>query len=241
MIKIEHLNKSYGSENPLKDINIEINKGEIITIIGPSGTGKSTLLRCINLLETPTQGKIFVDGEEVTKKDYKAHLLRRKMGMVFQSFNLYNNKSVIENVMDAPINVFKKSKKEAYKDGMELLNLVGLTERADAYPDELSGGQKQRAAIARTLAINPEIILFDEPTSALDPTMVDEVLKVIRKLKNQGFTMIIVTHEMNFAKEISNRVVFLSEGIVYEEGSPEEIFVSPKKELTKQFISKNYK
>ena len=236
MIKIEHLRKEYPQATPLKDVNAVINDGEIISVIGPSGTGKSTLLRMLNLLEQPTSGKVFIDGEEITAKGCKVHLLRRKMGMVFQSFNLYPHLTVIENIMAAPVKILGKSRQEAYERGIELLRSVGLADRALRYPDELSGGQKQRVAIARTLAMDPEILLFDEPTSALDPTMIGEVLAVIRSLARRGLTMIIVTHEMNFARDVSTRVFYMDQGEIYEDGTPEQIFDHPQRERTRQFI-----
>ena len=236
MISIQHLKKAYPGVTPLKDVNAEINKGEVISVIGPSGTGKSTLLRCINLLETPTDGKIYIDGEEITDKKCKVHLLRRKMGMVFQHFNLFPNMTVIENIMKGPVELLGKTPQEAYDRGIELLRQVGLTDRALNYPDELSGGQKQRVAIARTLAMEPEIVLFDEPTSALDPTMVGEVQAVIRSLAKQGLTMMIVTHEMKFARDVSTRVFYMDQGIIYEDGTPEQVFGNPQKERTRRFI-----
>lgn len=234
MIKISHLRKEYPDATPLKDVSVEIKMGDVIAVIGPSGTGKSTLLRCINLLEKPTKGEIYIDGQQITEKN--AHLVRRKMGMVFQSFNLFSNMTVIENVMKAQIDILKRSTQEAYNKGMELLNSVGLGDHALRFPDELSGGQMQRVAIARTLAMDPEIVLFDEPTSALDPTMVGEVQAVIRNLAKSGMTMMIVTHEMNFARKISNRVFYMDQGEIYEDGSPEQIFGNPFKERTRQFV-----
>jgi polar amino acid transport system ATP-binding protein len=236
MISIKHLAKSYGNLQVLKDVNTEISKGEVISIIGPSGTGKSTLLRCINLLERPTSGEIYVDGENILARSCNVPALRRKMGMVFQSFNLFENRMIIENAMAAPVDLLKVSKKDALETGMKLLDMVGLSSKAYSYPDELSGGQKQRAAIARTLAMQPEIILFDEPTSALDPTMVGEVLSVIRKLASQGMTMLIVTHEMRVAQEISSRVFYMDEGIIYEDGTAQQIFEKPQKDKTRAFI-----
>jgi len=236
VIRIEHLKKEYAAATPLMDVNAEIHDGEVISVIGPSGTGKSTLLRCINLLEIPTAGKIFIDGEEITAKGCKVHLLRQKMGMVFQSFNLFNHLNVIENIMAGPMSLMGKTRQEAYDKGMELLRSVGLADKALAFPDELSGGQKQRAAIARTLAMEPEILLFDEPTSALDPTMIAEVLAVIRNLARQGLTMLIVTHEMNFARDVSSRIFYMDEGEIYEDGTPEQIFEHPRREKTRQFI-----
>ena len=236
MITVQHLRKEFPKSIPLKDVNAEINKGDVISIIGPSGTGKSTLLRCINLLETPTSGKIFLDGEEITAKGCQLHLIRRKMGMVFQSFNLFPNMMVIENIMKGPVELLGQSRQEAYDHGMELLRQVGLANQALRFPDELSGGQKQRVAIARTLAMDPEIILFDEPTSALDPTMVGEVLSVIRNLAKRGLTMMIVTHEMKFARDVSTRVFYMDQGEIYEQGTPEQIFDHPQKERTRRFI-----
>ena len=236
MIRIEHLRKEYPTAVPLKDVNVEIHKGDVISIIGPSGTGKSTLIRCINMLDQPTSGKIFIDEEEITAKGCDVARIRRKMGMVFQHFNLFPHMTVIENIMSAPMDLLGKSKQEAYDKGIELLRKVGLADKALNYPDVMSGGQKQRVAIARTLAMEPEIILFDEPTSALDPTMIGEVQAVIRDLAKQGTTMIIVTHEMKFAREICNRVFYMDQGGVYEDGPPEQIFDNPQKERTRQFI-----
>ena len=236
MIRIEHLRKEYPTAVPLKDVNVEIHKGDVISIIGPSGTGKSTLIRCINLLDKPTSGKIFIDDEEITAKGANVARIRRKMGMVFQHFNLFPHMTVIENIMSAPMDLLGKSRQEAYDKGIELLRKVGLADKALNYPDVMSGGQKQRVAIARTLAMEPDIILFDEPTSALDPTMIGEVQAVIRDLAKQGTTMIIVTHEMKFAREICNRVFYMDEGGVYEDGTPEQIFDNPQKERTRQFI-----
>ena len=238
MIKIEHLRKEYPNITPLKDVSVEINKGDVISVIGPSGTGKSTLLRCLNQLEEPTSGTVMIDGEVITDPKCDISLVRRKMGMVFQSFNLFANLNIVENVMSAPVNLLKKPKDEARKEAMELLKRVGLAEKAENYPDELSGGQKQRVAIARAIAMHPEIILFDEPTSALDPTMVGEVLSVIRSLAKDGMTMMIVTHEMKFAKDVSNRVFYMDEGGIYEDGTPEQIFEQPLKEKTRSFIKR---
>ncbi|SER05051.1 polar amino acid transport system ATP-binding protein [Lachnospiraceae bacterium NE2001] len=236
MIEIKNLKKEYDNVTPLKDVSVSINDGDVISVIGPSGTGKSTFIRCINLLEKPTSGQILVNGEDITAKGVDIKKVRQKMGMVFQSFNLFGHLTVIENLMLAPMDLLKISKQEAYDKGMELLDRVGLSEKALNYPDELSGGQKQRVAIARTLCMNPDIILLDEPTSALDPTMVSEVQAVIRDLSKSGKTMMIVTHEMNFARAISNRVFYMDEGGIYEEGSPDEIFDNPQKELTRRFI-----
>ena len=236
LIKVNHLKKTYDNVTPAKDICAEINKGDIISIIGPSGTGKSTFLRCLNMLETPTEGEIIIDGEDITKPGVDLAKVRQKMGMVFQNFNLFPHKMVIENIMMAPVDLIGMKPQEAYDEGMKLLEMVGLKDKAKNYPDELSGGQKQRVAIARALAMKPQIVLFDEPTSALDPTMVSEVLSVIKMLAKQGLTMMIVTHEMRFAKEIATKVFYMDQGIVYEEGTPEQIFDNPQKELTKKFI-----
>ncbi len=236
MIRIEHLKKAYPNVTPLKDVNAEIRDGDVISVIGPSGTGKSTLLRCINLLEKPTAGKIWFEDQEITDPKCDINRVRQRMGMVFQSFNLFGHKTVIENIMMAPMDLLGRSKQEAYDTGMRLLRTVGLAEKALNYPDELSGGQKQRIAIARTLAMDPEVILLDEPTSALDPTMVGEVQAVIRDLAGTGKTLLIVTHEMNFARAICNRVFFMDEGGIYEDGSPEQIFEHPQGENTRRFV-----
>lgn len=236
MIKVDHLSKSFGSVEVLKDVSVEINKGEVISIIGPSGTGKSTFLRCLNLLEVPTGGTICIDGKNVLEKKADLSLVRQRMNMVFQSFNLFTHLSVIENLTLGPIKLRRMERAVAEEKAMSLLRLVGLAEKAHAFPGELSGGQKQRVAIARCMAMEPEIILFDEPTSALDPTMVSEVLSVIRRLAREGMTMAIVTHEMDFAKDVSNRVLYMDEGVIYEEGSPSQIFENPLKEKTRAFI-----
>ncbi len=238
MINIEHLSKHYGNLVVLKDVTLEIHKGEVISIIGPSGTGKSTLLRCLNLLEKPTGGSIRVDGIDLLDKKADVPKMRQRMSMVFQSFNLFTHLSVTENLTVGPRRLKRVPATEARAKAVELLRLVGLAEKADSYPDELSGGQKQRVAIARCLAMEPEIILFDEPTSALDPTMVREVLSVIRRLAKNGMTMAIVTHEMDFARDVSNRVLYMDEGIIYEQGPPEKIFERPQKERTKAFINR---
>jgi len=238
MIKVENLSKKFGSLSVLKDINCEIQKGEVISIIGPSGTGKSTFLRCLNLLEQPSGGRIFIDGIDLLDKNTNVPQMRQRMGMVFQSFNLFAHLSVLENLTIGPVKLLGKSKEEAEEKGLELLKMVGLAEKADSFADELSGGQKQRVAIARCLAMEPEIILFDEPTSALDPTMVSEVLAVIRKLAKEGMTMAIVTHEMDFARDVSNRVFYMDEGLIYEEGAPQQIFENPVKEKTRAFINR---
>ena len=236
MIKIEHLKKEYPNITPLQDVSAEIRDGDVISVIGPSGTGKSTLLRCINQLEKPTSGKVWLDGTEITDPKCDINKIRRKMGMVFQSFNLFGHMTVIENIMRPPMDLLGKPAQEAYDEGMRLLNTVGLADKALNYPDELSGGQKQRIAIARTLAMDPEIILLDEPTSALDPTMVGEVQAVIRELAKTGKTLMIVTHEMRFARAICNRIFYMDEGGIYEEGTPEEIFDHPKREKTRRFV-----
>ena len=238
MIKIEHLRKEYDNAIPLKDVNVEINDGDIIAVIGPSGTGKSTLLRCINLLEKPDAGNIYIDGEDITAKNCDISRIRQKVGMVFQNFNLFNHLSVIENIMMSPVKLKGLDRQEAFDKGIELLRMVGLVEKAFNYPEELSGGQKQRVAIARTLAMDPEVIMLDEPTSALDPTMVGEVEAVISELAKLGKTMLIVTHEMNFARSISNRVFYMDEGGIYEDGTPEKIFDHPEKENTRRFVKK---
>ncbi|MFH2046826.1 MAG: amino acid ABC transporter ATP-binding protein [Pseudomonadota bacterium] len=238
MISVEHLEKKFGDLTVLKDINVEIRKGEVISIIGPSGTGKSTFLRCLNLLDTPTGGKICIDGTDILDKKINVPRMRQKMGMVFQSFNLFNHFSALENLTIGPIKLLGKKKEQADKRAMELLNMVGLAEKANSFADELSGGQKQRIAIARCLSMEPEIILFDEPTSALDPTMVSEVLAVIRRLAREGMTLVIVTHEMDFARDVSHRVFYMDEGYIYEEGPPEQIFENPRKEKTGAFINR---
>lgn len=238
MIKVTHLSKKFGKLEVLKDINCVIEKGEIISIIGPSGTGKSTLLRCLNLLETPSGGSIEIDGENILAGNANVPKLRQKMGMVFQSFNLFAHLMVMDNLTIGPIKLLGRSKDEAVSKGMELLSMVGLSDKAYSFPDELSGGQKQRVAIARCLAMEPKILLFDEPTSALDPTMVSEVLGVIRRLARDGMTMAIVTHEMQFARNVSNRIFYMDEGLIYEDGTPEQIFNSPQKEKTKTFINR---
>ena len=237
VIQISHLKKAYPNVTPLKDVNAEIRSGEVISIIGPSGTGKSTLLRCLNRLETPTDGSVVVFGQELTTaKAAQLGAVRRRMGMVFQSFNLFAHLTIIENIMLGPVELLGCSRQEAYDRGMELLRKVGLGEKALNYPDELSGGQRQRAAIARTLAMGPEIVLFDEPTSALDPTMVGEVLAVIRGLATQGLTMLIVTHEMKFARDVSTRVFYMDQGVIYEDGTPEQVFGHPKTDRCQAFV-----
>ena len=238
MISVKKLSKHFGNLVVLADVNAEISKGEVISVIGPSGTGKSTFLRCLNLLETPTGGSIGIDGISLLDKKTNVPELRQKMGMVFQSFNLYAHLSILDNLTIGPEKLRGMNKADARKKAMELLKLVGLAEKADNFPDELSGGQKQRVAIARCLAMEPEILLFDEPTSALDPTMVSEVLSVIRKLAREGMTMVIVTHEMEFARNISTRVFYMDEGVIYEEGTPDVIFGNPQREKTRAFINR---
>ena len=243
MIKVRNLKKEFRTPTGecltvLKDINCDIENGEVISIIGPSGTGKSTLLRCLNRLEEPTSGSIEVDGVDILDRRTDINLVRRRMGMVFQNFNLFEHLTILDNLTMCPMLLLGKSREEAERKGMELLDTVGLHDKAGCLPKELSGGQKQRAAIARCLAMEPEIILFDEPTSALDPTMVSEVLAVIRHLANQGMTMCIVSHEMQFVRDVSTRILFLNEGVVYEEGTSEQIFENPQKPATRAFINR---
>ncbi|HEM3650123.1 TPA: amino acid ABC transporter ATP-binding protein [Streptococcus suis] len=239
ILEIKNLKKSYGQNQVLKDISITVEKGEVISIIGSSGSGKSTFLRSINLLETPTDGQILYHGQDVLAKGYNLPHYREKLGMVFQSFNLFNNLNVIENAIVAQTTVLKRERSEAERLAMENLNKVGMTEQYwTAKPSQLSGGQKQRVAIARALSIDPELILFDEPTSALDPEMVGEVLKTMKDLAKSGLTMIIVTHEMEFAREVSDRVIFMDKGIIAEEGSPKQIFENPQEERTKEFLKR---
>ncbi|MBR5341751.1 MAG: amino acid ABC transporter ATP-binding protein [Erysipelotrichaceae bacterium] len=237
MIRFEHIRKEYENATPLKDVNGVINKGDVVTIIGPSGTGKSTLLRMINGLEKPTSGKIFFNDEEITAKDYDITGLRRRVGMIFQSFNLFNNMSVLDNLVVPQLDIPRADKYAAREKAIDMLKKVGLNQQADRMPNQLSGGQKQRVAIARALVMDPEVILFDEPTSALDPTMVVEVENTIRWLKENNTTMVIVTHDMNFAREISTKIFYMDQGEIYEEGSPEQIFEKPKRSRTKAFIS----
>jgi len=238
VIDIRDLHKSFGKLEVLKGINETIEKNEVVCVIGPSGSGKSTFLRCLNLLEEPTSGEIFIDGVKINDPKQDINKLRQKMGMVFQSFNLFPHKTALENITLAPVKVNGMSKEAADKLGMELLERVGLSDKANVYPRSLSGGQKQRVAIARALAMQPEIMLFDEPTSALDPEMVGEVLEVMRELAHQGMTMVIVTHEMGFAREVANRVLFMDGGYVIEQGAPKEIFDNPQNERTQSFLSK---
>ncbi|MGQ7688262.1 amino acid ABC transporter ATP-binding protein [Streptococcus suis] len=239
ILEIKNLKKSYGQNQVLKDISITVEKGEVISIIGSSGSGKSTFLRSINLLETPTDGQILSHGQDVLAKGYNLPHYREKLGMVFQSFNLFNNLNVLENAIVAQTTVLKRERSEAERLAKENLNKVGMTEQYwTAKPSQLSGGQKQRVAIARALSIDPELILFDEPTSALDPEMVGEVLKTMKDLAKSGLTMIIVTHEMEFAREVSDRVIFMDKGIIAEEGSPKQIFENPQEERTKEFLKR---
>ncbi len=236
LINIEHLQKRFADEAILKDVSTVIRKGEIVVIIGPSGTGKSTFLRCLNRLETPTSGRIIFNGADMGAKDCNLSKVRQKMGMVFQGFNLYHHMNAIDNIMYAPIKVLGLSREEAYQRGKMLLRMVGLEEKEMSYPDELSGGQKQRIAIARTLATEPEVILFDEPTSALDPTMEGEVVAVIQRLAKEGMTMVIVTHNMRLARSVATRVIYMDHGTICEEGMPEQIFDHPQKEETQRFV-----
>ena len=240
LIVVDDVKKYYndGEIKALDGVSTDIRKGEVVVIIGPSGSGKSTLLRTLNLLEHPTDGKIIFDGVNLMDKNVNINLHRQKMGMVFQHFNLFPHMTVLKNMTIAPLKLLKKSKEEAEKKAMELLNVVNLADRAEAYPAQLSGGQKQRVAIARSLCMDPEVMLFDEPTSALDPEMVGEVLAVMKDLANQGMTMAVVTHEMAFAREVASRVIFMADGKIVEEGTPSEIFDNPKNERLKQFLSK---
>ncbi|MFJ7971118.1 amino acid ABC transporter ATP-binding protein [Psychrobacillus sp. NPDC096389] len=238
MIEVKNLKKTFGSNEVLKDINAFINPKEVVVVIGPSGSGKSTFLRCLNLLESITAGHVLIEGVDITDKKTDINKVRTEVGMVFQQFNLFPHKTVIENIMLAPMRVRKLSTEKARERGLELLRKVGLKEKADAYPDSLSGGQKQRVAIARALAMEPKIMLFDEPTSALDPEMVGEVLEVMKQLALEGMTMVVVTHEMGFAKEVGDRVLFMDGGYIIEENIPTELFESPQQDRTKSFLSK---
>ena len=238
LLKVEHLVKTFGTNHVLKDIDFSVEKGDVISIIGSSGSGKSTLLRCINMLEDATDGKIIYRGKDVLGREINEDEYRTKVGMVFQSFNLFNNYNVLENCTVGQMKVLKKSKEEAKKTALEYLSKVGMSEYINAKPRQLSGGQKQRVAIARALCMAPEILLFDEPTSALDPEMVGEVLDVMKRLARSGMTMLVVTHEMSFARSVSNRVLFMADGKIEEDGKPEEIFNSPKSEKTKEFLSR---
>lgn len=234
LLKVENLYKSFGDIEVLHNINFEINKGDIVVIIGPSGSGKSTFLRCLNFLEKPTNGKILLNEKEM-KDNLELH---KKIGMVFQSFNLFSNLTVLENITLAPIKTKQLSEKEAQNEAMKLLRMIGLEDKKDVYPDNLSGGQRQRVAIIRSLIMNPEIMLFDEPTSALDPEMIEEVLTLMKEVAQKGMTMVIVTHELDFANDIANKVVFMDEGKIVETGTPTEIFKNPKTERLKEFLSK---
>lgn len=238
LIQVKGVKKQYGSTAALKEIDLEIHKGEVVFIIGPSGSGKSTLLRCLNRLEEPTAGEILLEGVNITDKKVNIDEYRQKMGMVFQHFNLFPHMTILKNLTIAPMKLQGKSKEEAEAEAMRLLKRVGLENRADAYPDQLSGGQKQRIAIVRSLCMKPDVMLFDEPTSALDPEMVGEVLSVMRELANEKMTMVVVTHEMGFAKEVASRVIFMDQGSIVEENAPEELFSNPKSERLKTFLSK---
>ena len=238
IIEIKHLSKAFGANVVLKDINFTVNKGDVTCIIGASGSGKSTILRCINLLETPTSGDILYHGDSILTKGFKQTEYRVHVGMCFQSFNLFNNMTVLENCMIGQIKVLKKTKEEAKRNALVYLQKVGMAAYINARPDQISGGQKQRVAIARALAMEPEVLLFDEPTSALDPEMVGEVLKVMKRLAKEGMTMIVVTHEMGFARQVSNKVLFMADGLIEEEGTPEEIFDHPQSDRTKAFLAK---
>ena len=238
LIKVEELHKIFGELHALNGVSEEIKKGEVVVIVGPSGSGKSTFLRSLNLLEEPSRGHVYFEGTDITGKNVDINKHRQKMGMVFQHFNLFPHKTILQNITLAPIKLLKKSKTEAEERAMELLRLVGLEEKANSYPSQLSGGQKQRIAIIRSLAMNPDVMLFDEPTSALDPEMVGEVLELMKKLAQDGMTMVVVTHEMGFAKEVATRVIFMDEGEIKEQGSPEEFFGNPKEPRLQEFLSK---
>lgn len=238
ILNIENLTKTYGEHEVLKGINLKVNKGEVVSIIGSSGSGKSTLLRCINQLEEPTSGKIVFEGQDLLEKGVNIRKIRTKMGMVFQAFNLYNNMNVLNNCIIGPMKILKMSKEEATENAKKYLEKVGMEAYIDAMPAQLSGGQKQRVAIARSLCMNPDVMLFDEPTSALDPEMVGEVLNIMIELAKSGLTMIVVTHEMDFAKNVSSKVVFVDKGVIAEMGTPEEIFEHPKEERTKEFLKR---
>ncbi len=238
IIKVENLHKSFGKIDVLKGVNTEIKKGEVVVVIGASGSGKSTFLRCLNRLEEPTSGAIYFNGQDITDKKSNINLHRQKMGMVFQQFNLFPHMTILKNMTKAPMTLLGMSKADAEAKAMELLERVGLADRADAYPSQLSGGQKQRVAIVRALAMNPDVMLFDEPTSALDPEMVGEVLEVMKNLAKEGMTMVVVTHEMGFAREVADRVLFVDEGVIMEEAAPKEFFENPKCDRLKDFLSK---
>ena len=238
IIEVKDLQKSFGELEVLKGINTEVQRGEVVVVIGPSGSGKSTFLRCLNLMETPTGGSIFVDGAEITDPKCDINLHRQKMGMVFQHFNLFNNMTILRNMTLAPMTLLKKSRAEAEEKALALLRRVGLEDKANAYPSQLSGGQKQRIAIVRALCMDPEVMLFDEPTSALDPEMVGEVLDVMKELAQDGMTMVVVTHEMGFAREVGSRVLFMDDGVIMEENEPHEFFAHPKCERLQSFLAK---
>ena len=238
IIEVKDLKKSFGTLQVLKGINTEVQKGEVVVVIGPSGSGKSTFLRCLNLLETPTAGSIYVDGAEITDPKCDINLHRQKMGMVFQHFNLFNNMTILRNMTLAPMTLLKKSKEDAEAQALALLRRVGLEDKANAYPSQLSGGQKQRIAIVRALCMDPEVMLFDEPTSALDPEMVGEVLDVMKELAQDGMTMVVVTHEMGFAREVGSRVLFMDEGVIMEENRPGALFENPQSPRLRSFLSK---
>ena len=238
LIKVENLQKSFGDNEVLRGLNAEINKGDVMVVIGASGSGKSTFLRCLNLLEEPTGGSIVFNGTDITDKNIDINIHRQKMGMVFQQFNLFPHMTVLKNMTLAPMKLMGKTKEEAESEAMKLLERVGLADRADSYPSQLSGGQKQRIAIVRALCMNPEVMLFDEPTSALDPEMVGEVLEVMKQLAKEGMTMVVVTHEMGFAREVATKVVFVDEGVIVEEAPPQEFFSNPKNPRLKDFLSK---
>lgn len=240
VIGIKHLSKSFGSNEVLKDVNFEVKKGEVVTLIGSSGSGKSTLLRCVNLLETPNGGEIIYKGNDILKEMKNVEQYRTHLGMVFQQFNLFNNLTVLDNCIVGQVKVLKRSKAEAIKVAEEYLQLVGMEAYVNARPRQLSGGQKQRVAIARALCMNPDVMLFDEPTSALDPEMVGEVLKVMRKLADDGNTMLIVTHEMQFAREVSDRIVFMDKGVIVEQGTPDEVLLNPQHDRTKAFLQRTF-
>ena len=237
-VKVTGLYKSFGELEVLKGIDLEIKEGEVVCLIGPSGSGKSTFLRCLNRLEASTAGAIEVDGFAISDKKQNINKIRESIGMVFQQFNLFSNKTVLHNIMFAPVELKKLTKPQAREKAMQLLERVGLSDKADAYPHELSGGQQQRVAIARALAMSPDIMLFDEPTSALDPEMVGEVLQVMKELAQEGMTMVVVTHEMGFARDVADRVIFMADGVIVEQGTPEEIFTAPKAQRTKDFLSR---
>ena len=238
MVHVENLKKNFGKLEVLKDISVDIAEGEVVVLLGPSGSGKSTFLRCLNQLEIATAGKILVDGNDVTDKHIDINKVRENIGMVFQHFNLFDHKTVLENIMMAPVELKKMTKEEAKEKGMQLLKRVGMDSKADCYPSQISGGQKQRVAIARALAMNPKIMLFDEPTSALDPEMVGEVLAVMKELASEGMTMVVVTHEIGFAREVADRVIFMDDGYIVEQGTPQEVILNPKEPRTIDFLNK---